>query len=150
MTKGKNKKMKTTNIYLFLLPPLPSQDGGGLLQPPPLPQLFLWQKFLKFFSLIHGYLEKGWVNGPYGNLSKNAKTARGKIRKREGGWNNPPPLLRERVKRQMTSPAGLVVYQVSGVCPRNARGWTELTRTLNDHPAPTPTPLSPTHMQYTQ
>ena len=29
MTKGKNEKMKTTKIYLFLLPPLPSQDGGG-------------------------------------------------------------------------------------------------------------------------
>ena len=29
MTKGKNKKMKTTKIYLFLLPPLPSQNEGG-------------------------------------------------------------------------------------------------------------------------
>ena len=29
MTKGKNRKMKTTKIYLFLLPPLPSQDGEG-------------------------------------------------------------------------------------------------------------------------
>ena len=35
MTKGKNKKIKTTKIYLILLPPLPSQGGGGLLQPPP-------------------------------------------------------------------------------------------------------------------
>ena len=26
MTKGKNKKIKTTKIYLFLLPPLPSQE----------------------------------------------------------------------------------------------------------------------------
>ena len=50
--KRKNKKMKTTKIYLFLLPPLPSQDeggGGGLLQPHT-PQLFSWQKILKFFS----------------------------------------------------------------------------------------------------
>ena len=29
--KEENEKMKTTKIYLFLLPPLPSQDGGGLL-----------------------------------------------------------------------------------------------------------------------
>ena len=44
MTKGKNKKMKTTKIYLFLLPPLPSQDGGGccIAAPPPTPQLFSW------------------------------------------------------------------------------------------------------------
>ena len=30
MTKEKNKKMKITKIYLFLLPPFPSQDGGLL------------------------------------------------------------------------------------------------------------------------
>ena len=41
--------MKTTKIYLFLLPPLPSQDGG-LLQPPT-PQLFALQKFLKIFFI---------------------------------------------------------------------------------------------------
>ena len=29
MTKGKKKKMKTAKIYLFLMPPLPSQHGGG-------------------------------------------------------------------------------------------------------------------------
>ena len=40
MTKGKNKKMKITKIYLFLLPPLPSQDAGVVATPPPLPQLF--------------------------------------------------------------------------------------------------------------
>ena len=57
MTKGKNKKMKTTKIYLFLLPPLPSQDGGRLLQPPPDPQLFSRQKCLKFFST------DTWVSG---------------------------------------------------------------------------------------
>ena len=48
---------------------------------------------------MYGYLDKGWVNGAYGNLGKNAKTARGKIRK--GGLQQPPPpppLLRERVK----------------------------------------------------
>ena len=37
MTKGKNKKIKIRKIYLFLLPPLPFQDGeggggGGLFQ----------------------------------------------------------------------------------------------------------------------
>ena len=49
MRKGKNKKMKTTKIYLFLLPPLPSQDGGGGLLhcSPPTPQRFSWEKFLK-------------------------------------------------------------------------------------------------------
>ena len=48
MTKGKNKKMKTTKIYLFLLPPLPSQDGGGGgggLQPPPPPKFFHSKNF---------------------------------------------------------------------------------------------------------
>ena len=43
MTKGKNKNMKTTKIYLFLLPPLPLQDGGGGVvatpHPPP-PNIF--------------------------------------------------------------------------------------------------------------
>ena len=32
----KNKKMKTTKIYLFLVPPLPSQDGGVIAKPPTL------------------------------------------------------------------------------------------------------------------
>ena len=41
MTKGENKKMKITNIYLFLLPPLHSQDGGGGGVATPLPQLIL-------------------------------------------------------------------------------------------------------------
>ena len=47
MTKGENKKMKITNIYLFLLPPLHSQDGGGgggVLQPPS-PNLFYVKNF---------------------------------------------------------------------------------------------------------
>ena len=43
MTKVKNKKMKTTKIYLFLLPPLPPQDGGH----------FSRQKFLNFFFHIY-------------------------------------------------------------------------------------------------
>ena len=67
MTKGKNKKMKTTKIYLFLLPPLPSQDGGVVALQPPQPPNFFYGK----------------------NFSKNAKTARGKIRK--GGATTPPP-----------------------------------------------------------
>ena len=51
MTKGKNKKMKTTKIYLFLLPPLPSQDGGGFvaLQPPHPPTFFMGKIFQKKF-----------------------------------------------------------------------------------------------------
>ena len=51
----KTKKMKTTKIYLFLLPPLPSQDGG-LLQPP-IPQLFSRQKLLKNF------FTDTWISG---------------------------------------------------------------------------------------
>ena len=46
--KKKNKKMKITKIYLFLLLPLPSQDGDVVTSP--YPQLFSWQKFLIFFS----------------------------------------------------------------------------------------------------
>ena len=49
--KRKNKKMKITKIYLFLLPPLPSQDRGGELLQPPTPQLFPRQKFLKNFFI---------------------------------------------------------------------------------------------------
>ena len=47
MTKGKNKKMKTTKIYLFLLPPLPSQDGGGFVNiaAPPPPNVFHGKNF---------------------------------------------------------------------------------------------------------
>ena len=56
--KRKNKKMKITKIYLFLLPPLPSQDKG-LLQPPPPPPTFFTAKIFEFFSWIHGYLERG-------------------------------------------------------------------------------------------
>ena len=51
--------METTKIYLFLLPPLPSQDeggGGGLLQPS-IPQLFSPQKALKIFFI------DTWVSG---------------------------------------------------------------------------------------
>ena len=45
MTKEKNKKMKTTKIYLFLLPPLPSQDGGGVATPSPPPNFFHGKNF---------------------------------------------------------------------------------------------------------
>ena len=49
--------MKTTKIYLFLLPSLPSLDGGGGLLQPPTPQLFPRQKFLKIFFI------DTWVSG---------------------------------------------------------------------------------------
>ena len=52
--------MKTTKIYLFLLAPLPSQDGGGGVVATPLhppPQLFPRQKFLKYFFI------DTWVSG---------------------------------------------------------------------------------------
>ena len=59
MTKGKNKKIKIRKIYLFLLPPLPFQDGegvgGGCLNPPS-PQLFSRQNFKKNFI-------DTWVSG---------------------------------------------------------------------------------------
>ena len=47
-TKGKNTKMKITKKYLFLLPPLPSQDGGvvATLDPP----TFITAKLLKKIS----------------------------------------------------------------------------------------------------
>ena len=55
MTKGKNKKIKTTKIYLLLLPPLPSLDGGGVL--PPHPPTFFTAKTFEFFSIDK------WVSG---------------------------------------------------------------------------------------
>ena len=58
MTKGKNKKMKTTKIYLFLLQPLPSQDGEGLLQPPP-PTFFTAKIFENFSHRYMGIWTKG-------------------------------------------------------------------------------------------
>ena len=44
MTKGKNKKTKTMETYLFFLPPLPSQDGGAVAAPPTA-QLFHGKNF---------------------------------------------------------------------------------------------------------
>ena len=52
-TEGKNKKMKITKIYLFFLPTLPSQDGGGedCCNPPtPTPNVVHSKNFGKFFS----------------------------------------------------------------------------------------------------
>ena len=48
--------MKTTQIYLFLLPPLPSQDRGVVATPPP-PNFFHRKKFLKVFFI------DTWVSG---------------------------------------------------------------------------------------
>ena len=56
MTKGKIKKSEITKIYLFLLPPLPSQDGG-IVATPSFPQLFSRQEFSNFFFI------KRWVSG---------------------------------------------------------------------------------------
>ena len=58
MTKGKNKKMKTTKIYLFLLPPLPSQDGGEVVVATP-PTFFVAKIFENFFHRYMGI----WTNG---------------------------------------------------------------------------------------
>ena len=43
--KRKNKKMKTTKIYLILLPPLPFQGGGGGCCNPTSPNLFHGKTF---------------------------------------------------------------------------------------------------------
>ena len=62
MTKGKNKKIKITKICLFLLPPLPSQKGGGgMLQPPtPLPPICITEKiFENIFRRYMGIWTKG-------------------------------------------------------------------------------------------
>ena len=59
MTKGKNKKMKTTKIYLFLLPPLPSQDGGGVVATPHPLSFFMAKVFENFFHRYMGIWTKG-------------------------------------------------------------------------------------------
>ena len=51
MRKGKNKKMKTTKIDLFLLPSLTSQEGGGggVVATLPPPTFFMEKIFEIFF-----------------------------------------------------------------------------------------------------
>ena len=81
MTKEKTKKMKTTKIYLFLLPPLPSQDGGGGGVPHP-PTFSTVKIFEICFHRYMGIWTKGGEkrkNGTRENL------------KGGGGCNNPPP-----------------------------------------------------------
>ena len=85
MTKGKTKKMKTTEIYFFLLAPTP--------------QLFLRQKVLKIFFI------DTWVSGQ--RVGKLTVWYEGKS-KREGGCNN-SPLLRERVNMYVKSALKFVV-----------------------------------------
>ena len=76
MTKGKNKKMKSTKIYLFLLPPPRSQDER-LLQPlphPPPPQTFFTAKI--FENFLHRYMgiwTKGVKIDRMAIIGKNAK-----------------------------------------------------------------------------
>ena len=60
MTKGKNKKMKITKTYLFLVPPLPSQDGGGGGGCNPLAPNFFPEKF--FEKCFHRYIGI-WTKG---------------------------------------------------------------------------------------
>ena len=86
MTKGKNKKRKTTKIYLFLLPPLPFQDGGVVATA----QLFPRQKFLKTVFI------DTWVSGQrvsklivWQSWQKRKNATRENLK--GGGCNNPPP-----------------------------------------------------------
>ena len=46
-------------IYLFLLPPLLSKDGGRRVVATPLPKLFSGQTFLIFFYRYMGIWTKG-------------------------------------------------------------------------------------------
>ena len=77
--------MKTTKIYLFLLPPLPSQDGG-LLQPPQPPTFSRAKIFEKFFHRYMGIWTKGGQIDPMTILAKTQK------------WKEGKSPLRERVK----------------------------------------------------
>ena len=100
----KIRKWKLRKFIYFCCHPFPLRTGG-CCTPPPHPPTFFTAK--SFENIFHRYnLDKGWVNWPYGNLSKNAKTERGKIPKegRGGGCNNsPPPLLRETVNNAYSS-----------------------------------------------
>ena len=58
MTKGENKKMKITKIYLFLLPSFPSQDGGVVATPPQPPNFFHFTA--KIFEI---FFIDTWVSG---------------------------------------------------------------------------------------
>ena len=88
MTKGKTKKMKTMEIYLFLLAPTP--------------QLFLRQKVLKIFFI------DTWVSGQ--RVGKLTVWYEGKS-KREGGCNN-SPLLRERVNMYVKSALKILKFVI--------------------------------------
>ena len=95
----KKGKSEIRKMYLFLLPPPSLSEGFGCWNshpypPPPPPthththtHLTLFTDF--FFSLIHGYLNKGWVSWPNDNPSRKSE---------KGGCYKPDLLLRERVK----------------------------------------------------
>ena len=89
--KRKNKKMKITKIYLFLLPHLPSQDGGRLFQPssPPPPNFFTAKIFEKFFHRYMGIWKKGGQIGRMAILAKTQKWYEGKSER--GVLQQPPP-----------------------------------------------------------
>ena len=76
--------MKLTKIYLFLLSPLPSQDGwgggGGLLQLLFPPTFFTAKIFENvFLRYKEGICTKGGEIDRIGNPSEKAKAARGKM-----------------------------------------------------------------------
>ena len=86
--KRKNKKMKTTKIYLILLPPLPFQGGGGGLLQPHIPQPFSRQNFLKIFFI------DTWISGQrVGKLTLWKQKRKNGTREnlKGGGLQQPPP-----------------------------------------------------------
>ena len=95
MTKGKNKKIKTTKIYLFLLPPLPSQNGWVVATPPPLPlhpgTFFTAKIFEIFFHRYMGIWTNGWKIDRMAILAKTQKWYEGKSEKGRGVATTPPP-----------------------------------------------------------
>ena len=89
-SKAKNKKIKTTKISLFLLPPLPPQDRGVVVATPPQPPTIFTAKSFEFF--FHRYMGIWTKGGKIDRMAILAKTQKWYEIKSEGGGgccNNP-------------------------------------------------------------